>query len=102
MLSLSFERAMTLECAGRRGEAIEALAAAQAAAQADPERPLDSESRWLVSSALLGLLERDGAEPSRVAAQRTEVSLLRAATKASGRHGLRDWSSFLGCPANAR
>jgi serine/threonine protein kinase len=92
MLLLAFDLARVVEALGRRGEAIRILEDAQAAAQR--ERPADSESRWFVSTLLLGLLEKSEAELPRLDAQRREVDALRAAAAASQQHGMIDWRSL--------
>lgn len=89
MLTLGFELARVLRAQGRTAEAVGLLEMSQRAAAA--ERPNDSESRWLVSTLLLGVLEESGADPLRLDAQRDEVGRLREAALASKQHGCEDW-----------
>ena len=99
MLALDFELARVLRSLGKPREAVGLLTAAQAAAMA--ERPDASESRWLVSTLLLGLLEEARAEPATIAVQRSEVEKLRAAATASGQHACKDWRQIPGPPEPA-
>jgi hypothetical protein len=92
MLLLSFDLARVVDALGRRREAVRILEDAQAAAQR--ERPADSESRWFVSTLLLGLMEASGADAAALDAQRNEVETLRAAAAVSRQHGLRDWRTL--------
>jgi hypothetical protein len=89
MLLLAFDLSRVVHALGRAEEAVGILDEAQAAAQR--ERPADSESRWFVSTLLLGLLEAWETGAARLDSQRQEVDMLRSATTKSQQHSLRDW-----------
>jgi serine/threonine protein kinase len=93
MLTLAFERGRALRALGRVVEARAVLEDAQEAARR--ERPATSESRWLVATLLLSVLEESGADEARVDSQRREVAALRAAVDAMDpekkSHGCSDW-----------
>lgn len=99
-LRLGFELARVLRSVGRREEAIGVLQDAEAAARKEAVSDA-SESRWLVSTMLLGLLAEVAPEPARLSAQRSEVEKLRAAALASGQHACIDWHSIPGPPEPA-
>jgi serine/threonine protein kinase len=92
MLTLAFELARNLRAQQRTADAVAVMDAAERSATG--ERPTDSESRWLVSTLLLSLLEESEADAGRIEAQRAEVATLRAAAVANQRHACEDWRNL--------